>query len=238
MRRGNQRRDVVDTMIEIGVIDDDQMLLQGMAAWIGGTADIRLAATANSVEEYLGTARAPKIVILDLNLGNYSDPARNVGQLVDSGLRVIVASVIPDRAYIAATTEAGAAAYVTKNNNLDTLAEVIRAIHAGKVPTTPEHAFWLGRDDRPRRPKLSPREREILVAVGKGTPHKAIARQLGITLSTVQTHLERVRYKYASVGRPIDHAGDYSERVREDGLGRERLPDLSKRQSPPVNRAP
>lgn len=40
-------------MIEIGVIDDDQMLLQGMAAWIGGTADFRLAATANSVEAYL-----------------------------------------------------------------------------------------------------------------------------------------------------------------------------------------
>ena len=104
------------------------------------------------------------------------------------------------------------------------LADVIRAIHDGKTPTTPEHAFWLGRDDRPRRPKLSPREREILVAVGNGTPHKAIARQLGITMSTVQTHLERVRYKYASVGRPIDHAAHYSERVREDNLGRERLP--------------
>jgi DNA-binding NarL/FixJ family response regulator len=212
-------------MIEIGVIDDDQMLLQGMAAWIGGTGDIRLAETATSVEEYLATARLPKIVILDLNLGNYTDPVRNVAQLVSAGLQVIVASVIPDRAYIAATTEVGAAAYVTKNNNLDTLAEVIRAIHEGKVPTTPEHAFWLGRDDRPRRPKLSPREREILLAVGRGTPHKAIARQLGITMSTVQTHLERVRYKYASVGRPIDHAAHYSERVREDSLGREGLPE-------------
>jgi len=214
-------------MIEIGVIDDDRMLLQGMAAWISGTGDIRLAETAASVEEYLGTERLPKIVILDLNLGNYTDPVRNVAQLVDAGLEVIVASVIPDRAYIAATTEAGAAAYVTKNNNLDTLAEVIRAIHDGKVPTTPEHAFWLGRDDRPRRPRLSPREREILLAVGRGTPHKAIARQLGITMSTVQTHLERVRYKYASVGRPIDHAAHYSERVREDSLGRERLPESS-----------
>src|SRR5450432_3007286 len=129
-------------MIEIGVIDDDQMLLQGMAAWIGGSGDSRLAATATSVEEYLAAERSPKIVILDLNLGNYTDPVRNVARLVDSGLRAIVASVIPDRAYIAATTEAGAAAYVTKNNNLDTLAEVIRAISDGKVPTTPEHAFW------------------------------------------------------------------------------------------------
>ena len=94
-------------MIEIGVIDDDQMLLQGMAAWIGSTGDIRLTATAASVEDYLGTADIPKIVILDLNLGNYTDPVRNVAQLVGSGLQVIVASVIPDRAYIAATTEAG-----------------------------------------------------------------------------------------------------------------------------------
>src|SRR6266568_7566637 len=217
----------MDAMIEIGVIDDDQMLLQGMATWISSTGDIQLVAMATSVEEYLAVARTPKIVILDLNLGNYTDPVRNVAQLVDSGLHVIVASVIPDRAYIAATTEAGAAAYITKNNNLDTLADVVRAIHEGKTPTTPEHAFWLGRDNRPRRPRLPPREREILVAVGNGTPHKAIARQLGITLSTVQTHLERVRYKYASVGRPIDHAGDYSERVREDSLGRERLPDPS-----------
>jgi two-component system, NarL family, nitrate/nitrite response regulator NarL len=215
----------VGAMIEIGVIDDDQMLLQGMAAWIATSGDIRLAAAASSVEEYLAVARTPEIVILDLNLGNYTDPVRNVAQLVDTGLKVIVASVIPDRSYIAATTEAGAAAYITKNNNLDTLAGVIRSIHSGEVPTTPEHAFWLSRDDRPRRPHLSPRERQILVAVGNGMPHKAIARQLGITMSTVQTHLERVRYKYAMVGRPIDHPGHYSERLREDSLGRDGLPE-------------
>ena len=38
-------------------------------------------------------------MILDLNLGNYTDPVRNVTLLVGSGLQVIVASVIPDRAY-------------------------------------------------------------------------------------------------------------------------------------------
>jgi two-component system, NarL family, nitrate/nitrite response regulator NarL len=214
----------MDAIIEIGVIDDDQMLLQGMAAWIANTGDIKLVAMTTSVEEYLAAPRTPKIVILDLNLGNYTDPVRNVAQLVDSGLQVIVASVIPDRAYIAATTEAGAAAYITKNNNLDTLANVVRTIHRGELPTTPEHAFWLSRDNRPRRPHLSPRERQILTAVGNGTPHKAIARQLGISISTVQTHLERVRYKYASVGRPIDHAGHYSDRLREDNLGRDGLP--------------
>ena len=210
-------------VIEIGVIDNDQMLLQGMAAWIAGTGDIDLTATGTSVAEYLAGVSRPRIVILDLNLENFTDPADNVAALVAAGHTVIVASVIPDREFIASTTEAGAAAYITKNNNLDALAEAIRAVYAGRSYTTPEHAFWLSRDARPQRPRLSPREKEILQAVGAGVPHKAIARQLGISVSTVQTHLERVRYKYAQAGRPIHHPADYSDRVREDGFGRERL---------------
>jgi DNA-binding NarL/FixJ family response regulator len=210
-------------VIQVGVIDNDQMLLQGMAAWIAGTGDIGLTATATSVAEYLAKAPAARIVILDLNLENYTDPAGNVAELVAAGYQVIVASVIPDREYIAATTEAGAAAYITKNNNLDALAEVIRAISQGRSYTTPEHAFWLSRDARPQRPHLSPREQEILRAVGSGIPHKTVARQLGISISTVQTHLERVRQKYALAGRPIRHPAQYGERVREDSFGRERL---------------
>ncbi len=214
----------MEAMIDVGAIDNDQMLLQGMAAWIAGTGDIRLVATATSVQEYLAAGSGPPIVILDLNLENYTDPARNVAQLAHAGLQVIVVSVIPDREYIASTTEAGAAAYVTKNNNLDALADVIRAVHGGGSPTTPEHAFWLSQDDRLSRPNLTPREAEVLTAAGSGKTHKAIGRQLGISASTVQTHLDRVRAKYAEVGRPIYHPAHYSDRVREDGLGRERLP--------------
>ena len=62
-------------MIEIGVIDDDQMLLQGMAAWIASTGDVRLAAMATSVDEYLAVAQTPEIVILDLNLGTTPIPS-------------------------------------------------------------------------------------------------------------------------------------------------------------------
>lgn len=213
----------MESMIKIGVIDNDQMLLQGMSAWIATTGDIDLSTTAVSVADFLTQSPLPTIVILDLNLENYTDPADNVAQLVAANMKVIVASVIPDSVYIAATTEAGAVAYVTKNNNLDALAAVIRAVHEGREPTTPEHAFWLARDNRPSRPKLSPREQEILLAVGSGDLHQTIARRLNISMSTVQTHLERVRVKYALAGRPIEHPAHYSDRVREDNLGRDRL---------------
>ncbi|MEH1164000.1 LuxR C-terminal-related transcriptional regulator [Micromonospora sp. CPCC 205539] len=92
----------------------------------------------------------------------------------------------------------------------------------GDSPLTTEHAFWLGRDDRPDRPELTPREHEVLVAYGRGMTVDAVGRQLGIA-ATVRTHLERAKQKYAHAGRPIRHRGQYSERIREDALGRERL---------------
>jgi hypothetical protein len=78
-------------------------------------------------------------------------------------------------------------------------------------------------DDSLIRPHLSPREQEILIAVGNGASHKEIAQQLGISMSTVQTHLERIRYKYAAVGRPIEQPADYRNRLREDSLVRNGL---------------
>ncbi len=83
------------SVIDIAAIDDDMMLLQGMAAWISGVEDIRLTETAPSVDEYLASPRVAKVVLLDLNLRDFSDPATNVERLVSAGHKVIVMSVIP-----------------------------------------------------------------------------------------------------------------------------------------------
>ncbi|MEU8183564.1 response regulator transcription factor [Micromonospora sp. NPDC049044] len=212
------------SVIEVGAIDNDQMLLEGMSAWISRLPDIDLTTLAASVQEYLAGAAPPRIVILDLNLENFTDPAANVRQLVDAGHAVIVVSVIPDPVYIAGTTEAGAVAYVPKANNLSVLAGVIRSVAAGETPMTIEQAFWLGRDARPERPQLSVREREVLIAYGSGRTVEAVGRGLGIAPGTVRTYLDRIKEKYARAGRPIEHRVQFLERVREDGFGRERLP--------------
>jgi two-component system, NarL family, nitrate/nitrite response regulator NarL len=196
----------MDTVIEIGAIDDETMLLQSFANWFDGTPDIRLRATATSVDEYLARAEVPGIVLLDLDLGNFTDPAHNVAQLTAKGLRVIIISVVKDRKWVVSATEAGAVAYISKERNLDELAEAIRAVHRGETPTSPAHAFLLSEDDR-RGPDLTPRERQVL-----------LARRLGIERSTVKTHLERIRQKYRDKGRPIKNPGDYPQRVREDQI--------------------
>lgn len=212
------------TVIEVAAIDNDQMLLEGMATWMAQVPDIRLTATATSVGDFLSRLAPASIVLLDLNLEDFSDPVDNVAQLVALGFTVVVVTVVPDLSYILATTEAGAVAYVPKTANLTVLADVIRAVARGESPLTTEHAFWLGRDDRSDRPDLTPREREVLTAYGSGMTVDAVGRRLGISPATVRTYLARAKQKYADAGRPIRHRGQYGERVREDGLGRERLP--------------
>lgn len=214
----------MESMIEVAAIDNDRMLLEGMTTWMTQVPDIRLTATATSVGDFLSQPSGATVVLLDLNLEDFSDPVENVARLVAAGYTVVVVTVVPDLSYILATTEAGAVAYVPKTANLTVLADVIRAVARGESPLTTEHAFWLGRDDRSDRPDLTPREREVLTAYGSGMTVDAVGRRLGISSATVRTYLERAKQKYAEAGRPIRHRGQYGERVREDGLGRERLP--------------
>jgi two-component system, NarL family, nitrate/nitrite response regulator NarL len=211
----------VEAVIDIAVIDNDQMLVEGMTTWLSRVPDIRLVRTATTVDDFLSRPGTARMVLLDLNLEDFSDPVQNVSALVAVGCTVIVVTVVPDPSYILTTTEAGAVAYVQKSANLTALAEVVRAVARGESPLTADHAFWLGRDDRPSRPRLTPREREVLVAYGHGMTLDAVGRLLGIAAGTVRTHLERVKRKYSTVGRPIRHRGQYGERVREDGLGRQ-----------------
>ena len=69
-----------------------------------------------------------------------------------------------------------------------------------------------------RRPQLSPRQREVLVAyVSSGDLLPTVARQLGMDPETAKTHLRRIRFKYAEAGRPAPTRRDLYARALEDG---------------------
>ncbi|MGW0395318.1 LuxR C-terminal-related transcriptional regulator [Streptomyces sp. NPDC003042] len=213
----------MDSVIEIAGIDDALMDLQSKAAWLKAESEIRMVATAASVEEFLRGTPRPKVVTLDLHLNNGTLPADNVTALINAGHKVIVVTVLPEYDWVQETTEAGASAYLHKSNRLETLVTVIRDVHAGKVPTTADHAYHLAHDTRPNRPHLSPRKLEILEMVSTGMTHAAIARRLGCAPSTVATHLASVRETYNKAERPITKPTDYRDRLRERQLDHDRL---------------
>ncbi|MET8604631.1 response regulator transcription factor [Streptomyces rubiginosohelvolus] len=211
-------------VITVALVDDDRMLTDGMRAWLGGVPALRLVATATTPAELLRPPdpelpyAAPDVVLLDLRLGDGSDPVDNIRLLLSSGSRVLVISTVPDRARIIESVRAGADGYLTKDNDLPTLVAAIEDVAAGRGAHSPELAFACAHDDSPARPRLSPRERQILLDYASGMTLKSAARRAGITVHTAKDYLDRVKAKYRQAGRPAYTKIDLARLVREDSL--------------------
>jgi two-component system, NarL family, nitrate/nitrite response regulator NarL len=206
-------------MIEVSVVDDDRMLLDGMAVWFSSVEDVVLRARARSVDELFETGSPlADVVVLDLLLADGSEPVHNVRRLVDAGARVLVVSVVPRGEQSIDVVNAGACGYLTKDHDLAGLADAIRRAAAGDNVHSPELAFAWCRSDRPDRPHLSAQEQAVLLAYASGLTLSSAARHVGIRPGTAKVYLDRVKDKYTRAGRPTYTKLDLADRVREDGL--------------------
>lgn len=205
-------------LIRVAAIDDDRMLLSGFEAWLAPVDGVDLVATAATVPEYLALKAAVDVILLDLNLRDGSRPDANVRRLLETGAAVLVISTIPDAEHVLATIEAGAAGYVTKDNDLPALIDAVRQVADGGVAISQELAFVLSTDRRPGRPVLSPQESLVLRTYASGATLQATARRAGIAYGTAREYLERIKRKYTDAGRPTRTKLDLVERAREDRL--------------------
>lgn len=205
-------------MITVGAIDDDAMLLEGLGGWMERSPTLSLVATGRDVNEFLALAPEADVVILDLNLRDGTTVSENVRRLIAAGYVVLVVSTIPDKEFVIEALEAGAAGYVTKDRDLNTLARTLQEAVDGSTAVTPHMAFLLSADRRRRRPQLSPRERDVLWHYGRGMTLESVARKLNIRPGTAREYLARVKRKYQEVDRPTHTKSDLADRIREDRL--------------------
>lgn len=125
---------------------------------------------------------------------NGLDAARRIHQRYPN-TRVLLISMYDNEAYVAEALAVGAAGYVLKDASAAELDIAVHAVArgesylspavakkivAGHVPPRGEGATGLGR--------LTPRQREVLQLIAEGNSSKEIARKLGVSIKTVETH--------------------------------------------------
>lgn len=206
-------------VIDIAAVDDHPIILDSIVGWVsGGEGDIRVVATAATVDDLLaGPGRHAAVVLLDLDLGDGTAVERNVAAILAAGPAVLVLSASDKPPAIRAAIRAGALGYVLKNEPTHQIRAAIRDIAAGRDGISPRLAYILATDDDADSPTLSQQERRALQLYATGMPTKSVARKMTISEETVKQYLGRVRQKYARAGRPAPTKLDLYYRAVEDG---------------------
>jgi DNA-binding NarL/FixJ family response regulator len=157
--------------------------------------------------------------VLDLSLADGSKPAENVSRLIEAGAKVLVFSIADKSSLVTDALRAGAAALIRKSQSMAELAEAIELVASNVEVNNTETSAVIDSDaDFKLRAGLSAKEREVLSLYASGFTMRQVASQLQIKESTVKEHIDRVRGKYSSVGRPAPDKANLVLRAIEDGL--------------------
>jgi DNA-binding NarL/FixJ family response regulator len=119
---------------------------------------------------------------------------------------------------ILTSLDRGAVTYLAKSERKDHLIDAIRAAGTDRPYVGPRMAGAMQNDSTVGRPNLAPREKEVLIAWFRTESKDLVARQLQIAPTTVRTHLQRVRAKYAAAGRPATTKAALVARAIQDGI--------------------
>lgn len=210
----------VGEQVSAVVVDDHPAVRAGIAHWLSsGTPPIRVVAAGDDVRvAWLDEGAEADVVVLDLHLGGPVPALGDLRRLVEAGRRVVVYSMRADDDIALQCLELGALSYLTKVEGAEHLVGAVQAAAEGRPYTPPSLAGALAGDRSDHRPALSARETEVLVEWFQSESKDYVARRLGISLSTVNSHLERIRIKYALIGREAPTKAALVARAIQDGL--------------------
>jgi DNA-binding NarL/FixJ family response regulator len=185
------------------IVDDHALFRAGVAAELAGSVD--LVGEAGDVEKAVNVIRAtrPDVVLLDVHM-----PGGGGRAVLDACVpelpttRFLAVSVSDAADDVIDVVRGGARGYVTKSVDAPELLEAIRRVASGEAVFSPRLAgFVLDAFSGAAAPaaaeldQLSPREREVMRYIARGYTYREVARELVISVKTVETHVSAVLRK-------------------------------------------
>jgi DNA-binding NarL/FixJ family response regulator len=192
------------------LVDDHALVLSGVRAELGDSVEVvGEASEVDAAIEMIGE-RTPDVVLLDVHMpgGGGRAVIEAVG-LTNPEVKFLALSVSDASEDVIAIIRAGARGYVTKTISGPDLVDAVQRVAGGDAVFSPRLAGFVldafAADYRgpvdPELDQLTVREKEVLRLLARGYSYKEIARQLAISIKTVETHASAVLRKLQLTNR-------------------------------------
>lgn len=193
--------------MRIVLADDHGIVRRGLKALLEAEPGLEVVGEAADGREALKLCESlqPDIAILDIAMPHLNGiDAASVAIKQNPNLKVVILSMYADESYILRAVNAGVRSYLLKEATADDLVPAVRAVAGGKSYFSPGISKVL-LDDYVRQLRqrgvqdswelLTGREREVLHLLAEGNTNKEVASILGVGVSTIETHRNKIMQK-------------------------------------------
>ncbi len=189
--------------IRLLLVDDHPVVRKGLASCLSKMDSVEIVGEAADGAEALQKAKtlSPDIVLMDIEMpGMNGLTATELLRRDRPEIKVLVLSMHSRPEYVVRILQSGANGYVLKEVAPEELFKAIQTVHArgtyfsSQIATVALNRYVRGGEEA-ECDQISPREREVLVAIAEGLSNKEIAARLSVGVRTVETHRERMMRK-------------------------------------------
>lgn len=198
-------------MISVLLVDDQPLIRLGFRMVLGSAPDLELVGEADNGHAAVRMTREidPDVVLMDVRMPELDgiEATRQITEIAPRS-KVLILTTFDLDEYAFAALNAGASGFLLKDADPAELIAAVRTISRGdaviaprmtrrlldtfadRMPVAPRRSTSVGLVER-----LTPREREVLLAVAAGLSNSEIAERLIVAETTVKTHLGRILVK-------------------------------------------
>ena len=185
--------------IRVGIAEDHPIARRGLVDLMSATDDMVVVGQAADGESAVrlpeDSTETPDVLLVDVRMPGIDglEVARRVTD-EHPEVGIVILTAFDDPSSAAEAVRAGARAYVVKTAEPEEILETIRMVAHGHVVFNAELWSRLGaaNDEPTTQITLSRRETEVLQLLAAGLANREIAEELGVSIETVKTHIERL----------------------------------------------
>jgi two-component system response regulator NreC len=194
-----------DDETSVIIADDHAVVRKGLRLLIDAEPGLKVLAEAGTVPDAMMKTRALRadVLILDLNMpGGSGLQAIPKIRSQSPGTQIVVLTMQDETAFAREALQAGVLAYILKEAASEELVKAVRMAAEGKTYLQPELGARLAAEpDLPAPDDLSERELEVLRLIALGHTNNEIAKQLYLSVRTVESHRAHIQQKLGLTNR-------------------------------------